>query len=400
MVTIMTNPDLSVEPHFAVDRAAGAGPAAPMVDVVVPVYNEERILAVSVVRLHEYLSSRFPFTFRITIVDNASTDGTWHVASRLAHDFARVEAVHLARKGRGLALRTAWTASDAAVVAYMDVDLSTDLDALLPLVAPLLSGHSDVAIGSRLAAGASVARRPKREFVSRCYNALLRVMFATKVRDAQCGFKAVRADVARALVSVIEDDGWFFDTELLLLAERNGLRIHEVPVDWVDDSDSRVNIVRTAAGDLAGSLRMARGFLAGRGRVELGDIARRRVVDDYGRRLVSFATIGAISTAISLALFLWWREPLGPVLANAAAVTATFFANTWFHARITARLERPHWLRAVAVYLGSLLLTSVALLGVEAAGGGLAAELAVLAITWTLATIVRLALLDQGSTPQ
>ena len=136
-------------------------------------------------------------------------------------------------------MRTAWTASDAQIVAYMDVDLSTDLDALLPLVAPLVSGHSDVAIGSRLAAGASVARRPKRELISRVYNLMLRAAFAARVTDAQCGFKAVRADVARLLVPEIADNGWFFDTELLLLAEHNGLRIHEVPVDWVDDSDSR-----------------------------------------------------------------------------------------------------------------------------------------------------------------
>ena len=138
-----------------------------------------------------------------------------------------------------------------------------------------MSGHSDVAIGSRLSAGASVARRPKRELISRSYNAILRTVFATSVHDAQCGFKAVRADVARRLLPAIEDDGWFFDTELLLLAEHNGLRIHEVPVDWIDDADSRVHVVRTAVGDLAGTLRMAWTFVRGR---RPGRARRRRAV--------------------------------------------------------------------------------------------------------------------------
>jgi glycosyltransferase involved in cell wall biosynthesis len=374
-----------------------AGSVAPVVDIVVPVYNEAHVLGRSIERLHLYLTSHFPFSWRITIADNASTDGTWFEAMRLARDLGHVRAVHLDAKGRGLALRTTWRASDAEVVAYMDVDLSTDLDALLPLVAPLVSGHSDVAIGSRLSAGASVARRPKREFISRTYNMFLRVLFATRVRDAQCGFKAVRADVARALLPTIEDDGWFFDTELLLLAEHNGLRIHEVPVDWIDDVDSRVNVVSTAVGDLKGSLRMARTFARGRGYVDLGANARHGIDDDFGRRIVSFAAIGAVSTVVSLALYLWWRHPLGPVLANAAAVTATFFANTWLHARITARLRRPHWIGAVTVYVGSILLTSLALLVVGALGLGLAAELVALAITWTLATLARLAVLDKGA---
>ena len=240
--------DTAAEPH-----ALGS---APVVDVVVPVFNEEAVLDHSVRRLHTYLSTRFPFSWRITIVDNASTDDTWRRARELATELAHVRAAHLDVQGRGLALRTAWLASDAEVVAYTDVDLSTDLDALLPLVAPLVSGHSDLAIGCRLAPASSVARAPKREFVSRTYNVILRTVLATRVHDAQCGFKAVRGDIARRLVPAIRDDGWFFDTELLLLAERNGLRIHEVPVDWTDDPDSRVNIVDTALGDLRGTARM------------------------------------------------------------------------------------------------------------------------------------------------
>jgi glycosyltransferase involved in cell wall biosynthesis len=250
--------------------------APPTVDVVVPVYNEAVGLGAGVRRLHAYLADRLPFTWRITIVDNGSVDGTWSVARRLAHDLTHVRALHLDRKGRGLALRTAWGTSDAAIVAYMDVDLSTDLDALFPLIAPLLSGHSDVAIGSRLAPGASVERGPKRELISRVYNGLLRVVFRTRVRYAQCGFKAVRGDIARALLPAIVDDAWFFDTELLLLAERNGLRILEVPVDWTDDLDSRVRIVRTALDDLRGVARVAWTFATHGGRVDLGGLARTR----------------------------------------------------------------------------------------------------------------------------
>ena len=147
--------------------------------------------------------------------------------------------------------------------AYMDVDLSTDLNALLPLLAPLLSGHSDVAIGTRLARGARVIRGPRREIISRCYNLLLHATLGTGFSDAQCGFKAIRADAARALLPLTTDTGWFFDTELLVLAERAGLRIHEVPVDWIDDADSRVNIIATALADLRGIIRLGTGLARG-----------------------------------------------------------------------------------------------------------------------------------------
>jgi glycosyltransferase involved in cell wall biosynthesis/putative flippase GtrA len=375
-------------------RVVGRTIANPVVDVVVPVLDEARVLGPAVTRLHRYLTVRFPFTFRISIVDNASTDGTWLVATSLARELDFVTALHLDERGRGRALRAAWSTSDAEVVAYTDVDLSTDLDALLPLVAPLVSGHSDVAIGSRLAAGANVARGAKRELVSRGYNAILRTVFATRVRDAQCGFKAVRADVARRLLPAIEDDGWFFDTELLLLAEHNGLRIHEVPVDWVDDPDTRVRIVRTALGDLAGSARMVWTFVTGRGRIELGRTARRPWDDDLGRRLVSFGFIGGVSTAASLLLFLLLHGALGPVRANAVAVTATFVGNTWANARFTARRPRAGWWGAILLYVGALALSSAGLLVAVALGAGRAGQALVLLVTWAAAAAARLALVD------
>ena len=229
-----------------------------LVEVVVPVYNEETTLAPNVRRLRDYLDRYFPVPASLTIVDNASTDGTWEAALRMSSEQGGVSALHLDEKGRGRAVKHAWSRSEAAVVAYMDVDLATGLDALLPLVAPLLSGHAEVAIGSRLAVGARVVRGPKREFISRSYNRLLHAVLGAGFSDAQCGFKAVRADAARTLLPMVEDDGWFFDTELLVTAERLGMRIHEVAVDWVDDADSRVHIASTARADLAGIWRLWR----------------------------------------------------------------------------------------------------------------------------------------------
>ncbi len=232
-------------------------PRLPTVEIVVPTHNEAHVLESSITRLHQFLVERFPLPWKITIADNGSTDGTSVVARRLARTIPGVSVLVLPAAGRGGALRAAWMRSNAEIVAYTDVDLSTDLDALFPLVAPLISGHSDVAVGSRLAWGSRTDRGTKREVISRTYNRLLRVALRTPVRDAQCGFKAMSADVARRLLPVVRDDGWFFDTELIIRAKRAGLRVFEVPVDWVDDDDSRVNILRTSWDDLRGVARLA-----------------------------------------------------------------------------------------------------------------------------------------------
>ncbi|HEY3943124.1 MAG TPA: glycosyltransferase [Acidimicrobiales bacterium] len=248
--------------HLAGGAPKATDPGAPpavAVEIVVPVHNEERTLRANIELLSGYLASDFPFPCRITIADNASTDGTWRIAGELVEELPRVGALRLEDRGRGRALRASWSASTADVVAYMDVDLSTGLDALLPLVAPLLSGHSDLAIGTRLSGGARVVRGTKREVLSRSYNFLVHLLLRARFSDAQCGFKAMRRDVAVRLIPMVEDQTWFFDTELLVVAERAGLRIHEVPVDWVDDLDSRVNIARTALDDLRGIGRLAWG---------------------------------------------------------------------------------------------------------------------------------------------
>ncbi len=372
---------------------------APTVDVVVPVYNEEATLADSVERLRHYLATQFPFTWRITIADNASTDATAAIGAELAERLRGVRFVHLDRKGRGLALRTAWTSSDAAVLAYTDVDLSTGLDALLPLVAPLVSGHSDLAIGSRLAAGANVARGPRREAISRSYNLILRVLFANRFRDAQCGFKAVRSDVARTLIPAVHDDAWFFDTEMLLLAEHNGLRIHEVAVDWMDDLDSRVDVARTARDDLRGAARMAWRFASGHGRLDFGGDARRPFSDDGGRHLITFALVGGVSTAASLVLFLLLRPVLGAEASVAVALAATAVGNGWAHQRFSFRHGRGnahmrrHIKASIAVTLTGIALSVAAVFGVHVAGGGLVGELAALTVAWGLTTALRFKLL-------
>jgi glycosyltransferase involved in cell wall biosynthesis len=279
------------------------------IEIVVPAYNEEAGLGGNVRRLRRYLDEHVPFSALITIADNGSSDSTAAVAHRLCTELQGVRVVHLDRKGRGRALRTVWNASESPVVGYMDVDLSTDLDGLLPLVAPLLSGHSDVAIGTRLAPGSRVVRGARRETISRLYNGLLHVCLRTRFSDAQCGFKAVRTDVARALLPAIQDEEWFFDTELLVLAERNGFRIHEVPVDWTDDDDSRVDVVHTALSDLAGVWRLLRS-MAARNRPIVPLNGRAVPRDAAAAELVRFVAIGSGSTLAYFVLFLALRPTL------------------------------------------------------------------------------------------
>src|SRR5580698_2336630 len=297
------------------------------VDIVVPVRNEERDLAPSVRRLVGYLRESFPFHARITIADNGSTDATWALATGLARELAEVRAAHMDLPGRGRALRAIWSESDAEVLAYMDVALSTNLNGLLPLVAPLLSGHSDLAIGTRLAQGSRVIRGPKRELISRSYNVLLHTLMGVRFSDAQCGFKAIRRDQARALLPLTQDTGWFFDTELLVLAERAGLRIHEVPVDWIDDLDSRVDIIGTALADIRGVVRLSVGLLRGTIKVpSLRDSAAGAFAAGYPRgrqgraelgwQIAGFAAIGLASTVAYLLLFLLLRSVMPALAAN------------------------------------------------------------------------------------
>jgi glycosyltransferase involved in cell wall biosynthesis len=237
----------------------GTGDPPPAVEIVMPVHNEQHVLETNVRRLHDHLTRHFAFAFRITVAENASTDATLAIARALEREIPAVAALHLDQKGRGRALRAAWSASDADVLAYMDVDLSTDLSALGELLEPLLEGRGDIAIGSRLAPGARVTRSIKREVVSRAYNLLLHMLLGVGFSDAQCGFKAGRRELIQPLLADVQDESWFFDTELLYLAQSNRLAIHEVPIRWVEDPDSRVEILATAREDLKGVMRLRAG---------------------------------------------------------------------------------------------------------------------------------------------
>lgn len=240
--------------------ASGDTHEALMLEVVVPVYNEEQVLEKSIVILTERLSHVAGVAWRVVIADNASTDRTLEIARRLeANSGGRVVALHLERKGRGRALRQAWLSSPAEVVAYMDVDLSTNLDHLMPLVHPLLEGQFHVATGSRLMKASRVQRQLKREVISRIYNGVVKCFFPRRrFVDAQCGFKALTRHAAQELLPLIQDQSWFFDTELLLRAEQLGYHVWEVPVEWIEDLDSRVNIIRTAVNDIRGLWRVRR----------------------------------------------------------------------------------------------------------------------------------------------
>jgi putative flippase GtrA len=364
---------------MTITAPAPSVPAAPphregaRVDIVVPVYNEQAVLEDSIRRLHAYCSAELGHDWRIVIADNASTDATLRVARELSATLERTTVLHLERKGRGRALRTAWSTSDADVLCYMDVDLSTDLRALPPLISALASGHSEVAIGTRLAPGSRVVRGRKRDLISRSYNRLLRVTLGARFSDAQCGFKAIRADAALRLLPQVADDGWFFDTELLVCAQRQGMRIHEVAVDWIDDPDSRVDILSTALGDLRGVLRMR-----------------------FDGALPRFLAIGVVSTLAYALLYLALRGWLGPGGANALALALTAVANTQANRRLSFRIRgragllRQHAAGAL-VYLLALGLTDGALRllsGLDPHPGRLL-EVAVLVAASAVATVTR-----------
>ena len=376
----------------------------PLLDIAVPVYNEERDIEPCLRRLHSYLSTRFPFTFRITVADNASTDDTLTRAQKVAAELEHVRVVHSDRKGRGRALAHVWSSSDAYVLAYTDVDMSTDLDALLPMVAALVSGHSAIAIGSRLARTSTVVRGTKREVISRCYNLILRLVLGTRFRDAQCGFKAIRADVARALLRHVRDTAWFFDTELLVLAERADLRVLEIPVDWVDDPDSRVQLVRTALDDLRGVARLLRSpATVGAQLRELGRPRHRRPASRFSRgctpwhrQLLRFAIVGSASTAVYLLLYLLARGLMVAQLANLVALTAASVGNAaanraWtFRVRGRAGLMRHH-LQALLVFAVGLAATSGALAFLSAywPDAGRTVDIAVLMCANSMVTLAR-----------
>ena len=381
-------------------------PDALALDVAVPVFNEEATLEHSVRALHSYLTAEFSVPWRITIADNASTDDTAVIAERLAAEFGEVVAVHLAEKGRGRALKTVWLASPARVVAYVDVDLSTDLGALPPLVAPLLSGHSDLAIGTRLAAGSRVVRGAKRDFISRSYNLILRQTMAVGFSDAQCGFKAITREVAQQVLPLVEDDGWFFDTELLIIAERSRLRIHEVPVDWVDDPSSSVQLASTARADLLGLVRVTRSIMTGRIPIEsiYAELGRAPIEEprraSFFGQVIRFGVIGVASTIAFALLYLLLHTVLVAQLANFAALLITAILNTGANRRFTFGVRGAlgaamHQVQGLAIFALTWGITAASLALLHAVDPTVPpqTELLVLTAANLLGTVVRFVLL-------
>lgn len=265
----ITQPLASAAPAVDGQTLRPLNPRTLTVDIVLPVFNEAHMFEQSVTKLHKYLASNLPYKWRIVIADNGSTDGTAAIARRLAERYPEIRLLQLPEKGRGRALKQAWVSSKADILAYMDIDLSTNLDSFKPMITSLITGDAGLVTGSRLIKQSRTTRGFKREFISRCYNRIIRTTMKTKFVDAQCGFKALRRDVAQKLLPHIKDTAWFFDTELLIKAEYNGYKIHEEPVEWIEDTDSRVDVVKTATEDIKGLSRVRQEY----GQSSFGEMA-------------------------------------------------------------------------------------------------------------------------------
>jgi glycosyltransferase involved in cell wall biosynthesis len=228
------------------------------IDVVIPVLNEEQALPGCIDTLREFLGAELgQHQWRVVIADNGSEDGTLDVARRYAQQYpANLAYIHLDVRGRGRALRRAWLESEADMVSYMDVDLSTELEAFPAMAHAIIEEGYDVAYGSRLVKAAEIERSFKRDMISRMYNSIIKLSMRTRFSDAQCGFKALSRGAARTLVPAVVNNHWFFDTELLIIAEKRGFRLKEVPVKWKEDPDTRVKIAQTVMEDLKGLARL------------------------------------------------------------------------------------------------------------------------------------------------
>jgi glycosyltransferase involved in cell wall biosynthesis len=223
--------------------------------VVLPVYNEEKVLRQSVQKLTAFLHEYDRYTWNIVIADNNSNDGTRDIGQALESENHLVQYLHIPRKGRGIALRTAWEQTDCDFVSYMDIDLSTGLDALINAM-DLLNEGADIAVGTRLAKESRTTRCLKREFISRSYNIVIKLSLGTSFNDAHCGFKTGRREVIQKILPYIDDNEWFFDTELLFYGEKLGYKIVEIPVTWIEDPDTKAKIFKDAYDDLRGLYRL------------------------------------------------------------------------------------------------------------------------------------------------
>jgi putative flippase GtrA len=359
------------------ERNSVIRPAA-HVDIVVPVTTHQRDLELMIIRLHSFLAAEFPFAAQVTIATAGPSERTWTTARRLAGLFAEVSAVRTGATSRGPALRAVWAGSDADVLAYLDPDLSIDLAALLPLIEPLVAGTADVAVGTRLEPGAGPQRRARREVTSCGYSLLLQAGLDTGLADAQCGFKAITRDCARDLLPLTSDGNWFFDSELIALARRAGLRVHEVAVN-----------------EPAGPGRSpGPGHSAGRPGTRRNQAARR-----LGEPLTAFAAIGLASTLVYAACFLALRQVMPVQAANAASLLVTAVANTAANRRFTFGIggraaALRHQLRGLIAFAAGLALTAGSLAILQAADhqAGRGSELAVVIAASSAAMLLRFGL--------
>ena len=388
-------------------RAAGV----PVLDVVIPVYNEQAALADSVYRLHRHLRDDFPFPARITIADNASVDDTPRIAHELAAELTDVRVVRVEQKGRGRALHAVWATSDAPVLAYMDVDLSTDLAALAPLVAPLISGHSDVAIGTRLSRGARVVRGPKREIISRCYNLILKSTLAAGFSDAQCGFKAIRADVANACFRTSPTPAgsstpscWYWPSGPGCGSTRSRWTGSTTPTQGSTSSPPPWPTCAASSASAPGWPAAPSAFpVLGNPsppalRPQAGDPRAGRHGQLVGQ-LARFVVVGVASTAAYVLLYLLFRGVMTAQAANAISLLLTAVANTAVNRRFTFGIRgrmhaARHQLRGLIAFGIGLAVTSGALVALHAVSArpSRAAEVAVLIAANLVATVVRFAL--------
>ncbi|WP_232668583.1 GtrA family protein [Pseudonocardia sp. TRM90224] len=363
---------------------------SPLTDIVIPIRDAASVPAATVRRLHAHLTRTFPFPFRITIAAGGSGAADPTSAAELQRDLPEVRFVHVGGDGRGAILRRVWSMSDADVVAYMDADLPVDLAGFLPLVAPLVSGHSDLATGNRPAHSSGV--------LARAIGFLLRVLLGVRVGDSQCAFKAGRADVVKALLPGVHDDRWFFDTELLCVAERHGMRIHEIPIDCLDDPGGSAETPQTLADMIRGVVAISRRKMRGTFGVTIpAHLGRPRPPAGMGNQVVWFAVIGVASVVTHAGLFLTFRSVMPALAANALALGITGVLNTAANRRFTFGVRGRqdalrHQMEGGLTFLLSLTGTS---LGLLLAGSGLSriAELAVLYLGDAVATVIRFVLL-------
>lgn len=314
----------------------------PHVLLVIPIYNEEKIIENTVRETIKYLNENTKYSYILVVADNASTDSSPEIVKNLQKEIPFLEYVRLPKKGRGLALHTVWKDFNAEVVAYMDADLSSPLTSLPNIIDPILNNESDVTFGSRLLPpGQAINRKGKRELTSQGYNFLLQFILGATFKDAQCGFKAISKEKFNQVEEEIKNQNWFYDTELLLISQYKGLRLKEVPITWVDDPDSSVKVFKTIVENLK----------------EMGRVYFTYRPESVFIKLFKFAIIGVLSTVGTALLFFLLRFVLDPQLANIVSLSTATILNTIANKRFAFKNKtKDPWGKTIIISAISFLL--------------------------------------------